>query len=218
VTSAQGLEVSTAPEGSHCARHATVRATATCARCGDFACGACVGMRTPIAVYCNQCAKTNFEARRREHIQHEASVQSIGTIYYLVAGLYGMGGLAIAGTALAKEPLIAAMIAGLALVFAVLVAALGRGVRKLLRVSRTVATVLAAIGLLGFPVGTLVNGYILYLLHSKKGNVVFSDEYKTIIAATPQIVYRTPRSVVIVLGIVLLLIAAGLTALIMNQL
>jgi len=44
----------------------------------------------------------------------------------------------------------------------------GWGVRALRSWGRTVGCVLSAIGLLGFPIGTLINGYILYLLPRRK--------------------------------------------------
>ncbi len=53
-----------------------------------------------------------------------------------------------------------------------------RGVRKLAPWARITTIVLAAIGLLGFPVGTLINGYILYLMLSKKGKRIFEDDYR----------------------------------------
>jgi hypothetical protein len=53
--------------------------------------------------------------------------------------------------------------------------------------------VLSGIGLLGFPIGTLINGYILYLFLSKKGRTVFAPEYQEVIEATPH-VSTAPRS------------------------
>ena len=50
---------------------------------------------------------------------------------------------------------------------------------------------LSAIGLLGFPIGTLINGYILYLFLSKKGRTIFAPAYQDVIAATPHVKYRT---------------------------
>jgi hypothetical protein len=79
-----------------------------------------------------------------------------------------------------------------------------RGVRQLRPWARTTTIVLAAIGLLGFPMGTLINAYILYLMLAKKGKRIFEDDYKDIIEATPHVKYRTSIVVWIVLGILLL--------------
>jgi hypothetical protein len=54
--------------------------------------------------------------------------------------------------------------------------------------------------------------YILYLLFSKKGATVFSEEYQRVIAATPEIKYRTSIVIWILLALLLLLIGVGLLA------
>lgn len=69
------------------------------------------------------------------------------------------------------------------------------------------------IGLSSIPVGTLINGYILFLIFGKKGKLVFSERYQEIIAATPHIKHRTSKAVWIVLGIVLAVIVLGIAAL-----
>ena len=70
--------------------------------------------------------------------------------------------------------------------------------------------ILSGIGLLAFPIGTLINAYVLYLIFSAKGKMVFSDEYRAVIEQTPHIKYRTSIIVWIVLGLLLLLIAFGI--------
>ncbi len=57
---------------------------------------------------------------------------------------------------------------------------LGRGLRRLRRGVRGPTIALAGLGLLGFPLGTLINGYILWLMLSKKGQLVFSPEYAAV--------------------------------------
>ena len=69
---------------------------------------------------------------------------------------------------------------------------------------------LAGFGLLGFPIGTLINAYILYLFLSKKGRTIYSPEYQEVIAATPHVKYRTSIVVWILLALVVVLIAAAL--------
>ena len=78
--------------------------------------------------------------------------------------------------------------------------------------ARVPTGILSGIGLLGFPLGTIINGYILYLVFSQKGTTVFSDEYHAVIAQTPHIKYRTSIVVWILVGLVLLLIAIGIVA------
>ena len=45
--------------------------------------------------------------------------------------------------------------------------------------------------MISFPIGTILGGYFLYLLLSKKGAYICSAEYKRIINATPQMKVRT---------------------------
>ena len=86
----------------------------------------------------------------------------------------------------------------------------GWGMRMLWAWARTPAIVLAAIGLLGFPIGTLINAYILWLLASRKGRMVLSTEYAAIVEATPHVRYRTPIVLWIALGLIVLSLVAAI--------
>src|SRR5262249_1563872 len=145
------------------------------------------------------------ESTRRAHINHEASIKAVGFLYYLGGVLLTIGTLA-AFVSAPKEPASAAIILLLlALGVAQLVA--GWGVRAFRPWARIVGCVLSAIGLLGFPLGTLINAYILYLFLSKKGRTIFAPEYQAVIAATPHVKYRTSIVVWIVLALLVALIA-----------
>jgi hypothetical protein len=131
------------------------------------------------------------ERIRREHINHESAIKSVGILYYLGGVLVTIGALAsLVGAA--KEPGGAAVFIMLLLV-AVGVGQLfaGWGVRALKPWGRIVGCVISGLGMLGFPIGTLINAYILYLFLSKKGGTIFSPEYKEVIAATPHVKYKT---------------------------
>jgi hypothetical protein len=162
-------------------------------------------------------ARANSEAEeiRQEHIKHEASVRSIGILYYLSGGLLCVLAVVMgAGLSAAKTGAPVAVLLGLGavyLVIGVLMLFVARGVRKLMPWARITTIVLASIGLLGFPLGTVINVYILYLMLAKKGKRIFEDDYKDIIEATPHVKYRTSIIVWIVLGI-LLLAVIGLIA------
>ena len=86
----------------------------------------------------------------------------------------------------------------------------GYGLRRLKRWSRVPSGILSGLGLLAIPIGTLINAYILYLIFSKKGKMVFSDEYHDIIKQTPHIKYRTSIVIWVVLGVLLALMGFGL--------
>jgi len=72
-------------------------------------------------------------------------------------------------------------------------------------------------GLLGFPIGTLISVYILYLLFSQKGADVCSPQYQAVIAATPHIRYRTSKIVIGLLVLVAVLVAIGVAAAILTR-
>ncbi len=152
------------------------------------------------------------EAIRRAHISHEASIKGIGTLYYLAALIVALGTGAAVFSALMNKPSFVAMVVVLAL-FGLLAGgffAMGRGLRRLRPWVRVPTTVLAAVGLLGFPLGTLINGYILWLIHSKKGQLILSPEYAAIVEATPHVKYRTSLLAWIALGLVLAVIVVAI--------
>lgn len=151
---------------------------------------------------------------RKEHLSHEASVQSIGVLYLLgsvvlifaavivLAAPGPRGGNRPDGFQVVLSPIL--------LLFGVGQGFLAFGLRRLRGWTRIPTGILSAFGLLGFPLGTLISAYILYLIFSKKGAMVFSDEYKEIIRQTPEMKYRTSIVVWIFLGLLLLLIGVGI--------
>ena len=74
---------------------------------------------------------------------------------------------------------------------------------------RTPAMVLSVILIAAFPVGTLLGPYFIYLLRSPKTEVVFSDEYRTVIKQTRHVRMKTPVIAWIVLVAILTLVASG---------
>jgi hypothetical protein len=170
-------------------------------------------------------SRPDAEAIRRELIGHEASVKSIGTLYYLGAILTGFGALSMGGflllgllarggpdNVMAAQPF---FVGGIIFFYGVISAVtfiLARGLRRLNPSIRTPTGILCAIGLIGFPLGTLINGYFLYLLFSEKGRRVFSPEYREIIRQTPHIRYKTSIIVWIALFLLLALIAVAIVA------
>lgn len=154
-------------------------------------------------------ANPQADAIRRAHINHETSIRSVGLLYYLGAVAVTLGGLMMLIGISVRDDVWTAVI--LLLLGAVQIFA-GWGVRALQAWGRAVGSVLSVIGLLGFPVGTLINSYILYLFFSKKGRTIFSPAYLEVIAATPEIKYRTSIVVWILLGLVIALIAVAIVA------
>jgi hypothetical protein len=154
---------------------------------------------------------SHAEQIRRAHLKHEASVRSIGTLYLLGAILMIVSGsiLLVSGSK-EFEPTVSAVF----VLLGGLYVAVGIALRRLRKWSRIVATIFACIGLLGFPVGTLISAYILYLLLSAKGTMVFSPEYKQIIAETPHVKYQSSKAVkwilIIMVVIFVTIVAIGI--------
>lgn len=155
------------------------------------------------------------ELIRSEHVKHEASVKSIGTLYYIggvILVLAAIGLVAALYIDSSSEPQLGLLTVMLAIyaVFGIVSFVLGYGLRRLAPWARIPTVIVACIGLLGFPVGTLINGYILYLVLSEKGRRIFEPDYAEIVAATPHIKYRTSIVVWIVLAILILGIVAAI--------
>lgn len=162
------------------------------------------------------------ERIRREHLSHEASIRSVGTLYRIGAILTALGTLVMLALGVVNffQPGDAGAALGLLLVGAIygfltwLQFYLGNGLRELDPKVRTLVTILTAIGLIGFPVGTLISAYILYLLHSAKGKRIMTPEYRAIVASTPHIQYKTPLWMILVvvalIGVIVLAIFAAM--------
>ena len=168
----------------------------------------------PTAVVDDVPANAEAEAIRRAHISHEASIKAVGFLYYLGGvGMFFVAAAALVGrradTGMAFLLLLAAL--GAAQFFA------GWGVRALKKWGQVVGAVLSGLGLLAFPIGTLINGYILYLFLSKKGRTIFAPEYQDVIAATPHVRYRTSIIVWIFLALLVGLILFGVFAAFFNR-
>jgi hypothetical protein len=163
-------------------------------------------------VTASAAAGSSPEAVRLAYLSHESNVRSIGTYYYfsggllvflaaivilcgLIATLGAQGKSMVPLVAVIVEALVLGAVAGLLLWCAGKFKRLDpRGIIP--------GTIVAAIGLLSIPIGTVINGFILYFIYSDKGRFVFSDEYRRVVEATPQIVCKTALWVKIVIGLV----------------
>ncbi|NNE00926.1 MAG: hypothetical protein HKN47_26725 [Pirellulaceae bacterium] len=161
-------------------------------------------------------ATDDVEAYRRKYLNHEASVKSIGVLYLLGAIFMVPAGLFITVAAFVDPPqgdapgaIFMALLGLLYLGLGVLQGSAGIGLRKLKPWARVVGIIFSVIGLLAIPLGTIIAAYFLYLLLSQKGQIVFSDQYKEVIAQTPHIKYKTSIIVWIFLVLLVLLIALG---------
>lgn len=151
------------------------------------------------------------EVIRRAHLNHEASIKSWGFLQMLGGVLVLLGGLAGVASSASDSGGAGAVTA--LVVFGILIYGgfllwLGIGLRRLRPWARIGSAILAGIGPVGFPIGTLINGYVLYLLLSQKGRTIFSDAYRRVVAETPHVKYQTPVWVWILVALVLLFLVA----------
>lgn len=164
--------------------------------------------------------ETTAESVRRQYLSHEHSIKSIGTLYLLGAVLLvPMGvvmGVVSVYAALGGQTfdVTAALVGVVYVVLGGLQGATALGLRKFKPWSRIAGIIFSVIGLIGIPIGTIISAYLLYLLISKKGVYVFSEEYQQIISSTPHIKYKTSIIVwiflAILIGVISLAIAAAL--------
>jgi hypothetical protein len=127
------------------------------------------------------------ETIRKNHIDHESSVRSIGILYYLNAILQIIPVTLCIVLPIVHPPLVKVFACIILISLGVFQFFVGCGLRALRKWSRIPTIILSGIGLLAFPLGTLVSAYFLYLVVCQKGKTVFSDEYKSVIKATPYI-------------------------------
>jgi hypothetical protein len=165
----------------------------------------------------------NAELIRKAHINHESSVRSIGLLYYIMGGIASLGiGAAIVIPMVENDSfngvgIFTALTGAFVVALLALYLWTGRGLRTLKPSARIVAGILAALGLLSFPIGTLINGYFLYLLFSEKGKTVFSDDYQNVIDATPHIKAGTSVLVWLLLAIMIIGVVAAVVIPMMNK-
>jgi hypothetical protein len=174
---------------------------------GAYVCAGC----KPIAVQKLQegVVSSQAEETRKDHIKHEASIKSVGFLYFFGAAFLLLASIpTFIPSSRARGSIFAFLFLGLA----ALQLWAGVGLRRLRPWARIPSGLLSGFGLLAFPLGTLINGYILYLLFSKKGTTIFSDEYRRVIQETPHIKYRTSLLIWILLGLLLLLLGGMLVA------
>jgi len=151
---------------------------------------------------------SEMEEIRTLHIRHEATIKSIGILYYLGAGLMLIAGIGMIAAALSvADPVSVAIGAGV-LLFGIIQFWVARKLRALSPKAKIPTNILSIIGLAGFPVGTIINLYILYIINSKKGRFILSDEYQEIVDATPDIKHQTSILVWIFFGLIVLVLVA----------
>lgn len=154
---------------------------------------------------------THAEELRQTHISREASVKSIGLLYYLGGTSLGFVGIIMVADYFGGSGQLAKLGWGLFfLVLGILQFVAAVGIRRLRPWSRIPVGIVSGIGALGFPIGTVINAYILYLVFSTKGAMLFTPEYHAAIAQTPHVRYRSSVVVRVLLVVILLVIIGAI--------
>ena len=167
------------------------------------------------------------EQTRQTYLTHERAVRSVGTLFVLGGSLFVLAGIlgpfskddvsTVSGPPVpfAFRLAVSAMIA----LFGAAEIWVGLKLRKLDQRFRIPAAVMAGIGVavgLLSCIGWIVPAYILWLLLSQKGQVVFSDQYARVIERTPHIkakMWIVLKILLIVFGV---LIALGILGIILS--
>jgi hypothetical protein len=136
---------------------------------------------------------TQAERVRHQHLNREAAIQAIGLLWYLGGGFQCLSSVVGAGVLFIYPTIDSSASVFLAGVFSIgLVSiAIAHWLRHFFSGGRLSIGVLSAFAMLGFPFLALVNAYVLYLLFSRKGAMVFSSEYQEIMRQTPHMKYGT---------------------------
>lgn len=184
---------------------------------------------------------------RRQYLNHEASLKSVGYLYVLGAALLLFSMFLPIKEMLGKAPgvnpdkqvvLTAVVLGFVYLGVALLNLALAYGLIRLQNWARwttfglTIFNLVLIVGIRIFVTATtgkpgiplpvlvivlIIQGYIIYLTVSPKAEVVCSQEYKEIIARTPHIRYKTSIAVWILLGLICLVLALGVVGMMLNR-
>ncbi len=152
----------------------------------------------------------DVEQLRRDHVRHERALRSIGSLYWLsTIGMALVTFFTISFGSLDHRPTGGTTLVALALYGGLTVGlgAVAYGLSTMRAWVRIPAIVLSALGMLAIPIGTLINGYALYLLLSKKGATVLSADYAEVIRATPHVRFRRTTGDWIALAILVLIVA-----------
>lgn len=161
-------------------------------------------------------ATSHDERIREEHIKTEATIKSIGLLFYLAAfvlvavcvsllagSAHGMTGGTLLG-------------GGICVLLTFGVGATAYGLRRLRGWARipaiVISTIVLIIGLINLSLGVIIHIYILAKLMGKEARFIMTPEYQRIIAATPHVKYKTSILVKVLLALLLILLIGIIVA------
>jgi|GEM_PF-1889048 len=116
---------------------------------------------------------------RETNLKYERRIRTAAAMYYFVSGLFVFVALGAAVNGKFGALLMLPLAVGI--FFA------GREVYQLRPRAKLAAGIVSGIGLLMFPIGTVIHAIVLYLVFCSAGRKVISDEYRGVIERTPEI-------------------------------
>lgn len=165
----------------------------------------------PRARVSDAATETDAERIRREHIGAENRIKFLGGLHFL-SGLIVWA--AIVGMAITFPPPELDVLV-LTLVFAVYgttLLASGLGLRRLRPGVRPLASAVAVLGLLNFPIGSAINGVLLGEMYSARGRYILSEHYEEVVRRTPHVKQHVPTWLWVVLTVAIVGSAAVLAS------
>ncbi len=161
-------------------------------------------------------ATTQDELIRREHLNTEASIKSVGILYYLFAvALIAIGVAALAGINPGRSSSLA-LLQGVLLLVGIGMGFTAYGLRRLQSWARIPTIILSSIamivGLINLSWGIVIHIYILAKVAGKQGQFVMTPEYQRIIAATPHVKNKTSIFVKVLLALLILILIGIIVA------
>ncbi len=149
---------------------------------------------------------------RKFHLPHESAIKGFALLYAIASGFYILCAVAaviatvyVLATGLNGAAAVAALIYAIGyFVVGLLIGFVASGLYKLNDVGRIGGAIFAVLSLCAIPLGTILGAYLLYLLFSEKGNVIFSSTYRSVVKQTRDIRPYTPVFVWVVFALIAL--------------
>lgn len=155
------------------------------------------------------------ELIREEHIKTEATLKSIGLLFYLAAFMLVAASVSLLAADTHGMTSGALLGGGVCVLLAFGIGAIAYGLRRLRGWARIpaiiITTIALIIGLINLSLGIIIHIYILAKLMGKQARFIMTPEYQRIVTATPQVKYKTSILVKVLLAL-LLIILIGIIA------
>ncbi|WP_395742744.1 hypothetical protein [Prosthecobacter sp.] len=161
-------------------------------------------------------ATTEDEQIRREYLNTEATIKSVGILYYLgTVALTAIGVIALTRDDPHKNEY-DLLLGMLLIVMGIGMGIAAFGLRRLQNWARPLTILLSSvaviIGLVNQSWGVVIHVYILAQVLGKRGKFVMTPEYHRVIAATPHVKRKTSVVMKVLLAVLLIILIGVIAA------